>query len=485
MEAFESDVRLMFKNCIKFNEPNKDYFFSDLAVKLWQSWLANRKHILLDTEAGPSTTSTVKRAMSGQKRSREASLSKDDSSGGSGGNGSKKNDARAAMALMEDEEDEEFEMDVAHENDDDEDYGFLDDDEDDSGTRKSHKFRRASKKEGNIGTSNMELFDEESSDDEEDKDHHHSKKKKTEHAKPRKPSSSAGAGVGAGRDRKPATSTSSSKKASSSTGSSSSKRPPNRQNGKPSLPMMPLIPLHRMSSTKILKAPLAGGTGGIASSISGAMAAPRTATTTAGTKGGTETTTTPLNSKNVASTAVATVVAVGGQGLTGSEKLQFSRNMLRWAVALLRDSQLQVMFKQHLCDLLLSLERTPVLGQGVHALKSLGGSLPYVDTMVGQCLWLCQAGVDVSDGIYELKADAYLLREAMPFLMHYHLTLNTATNDSLPTSSGECEVILKDKLDLALVSFGEDKAAPLLADIMFLLVSSKNLDGSKKSSLNY
>jgi hypothetical protein len=159
--------------------------------------------------------------------------------------------------------------------------------------------------------------------------------------------------------------------------------------------------------------------------------------------------------------------------------------MLRWSVALLRDAQLQVMFKQHLCDLLLSLERNPPV-QNMHLLKSLGGGLPFEHVTVESCLWLCQAGVDESDGIYELKADPYLLREAMPCLMHYHLSRSSAANTTPPPSCiADCEDFLKTTLDLQLVSFGADKALHLLADVLFLLVSNANLDGVKKASLNY
>jgi hypothetical protein len=96
-------------------------------------------------------------------------------------------------------------------------------------------------------------------------------------------------------------------------------------------------------------------------------------------------------------------------------------------------------------------------------------------------VWLCQAGVDQGDGIYELRADPYLLREAMPYLMHYHLTRNAT--DKPPTML-ECKDILKANLDLKLVSFGAEKSLGLLADIMLLLVGS-NVDGVKKSSLDF
>ena len=475
MEAFESDVRLMFKNCIKFNEPNKDYFFSDLAVKLWQSWLVNRKHILLDSEAAPSTTSTVKKSKdsssssasssqstSGQKRSRDTSSSKDTDTDGVSQKKSRNRRAdRDAMALMEDEE-EEFEMDVDQDNEDEEDdvdYGFLDDEETEHVVRKTKKARGVTK----LGTSNMDLFDEESSEEEEN--YSHSKKKKM------KKSSSSHVGKS-----KTDTKASSKKQASSgsSGNSSSGKRPPNRSHSsaKSTLPMMPLVPLHRLSSAKILKAN-AGPT---------PAAAPLTVTATGTVAIQPGATLAPPPS--TVATAVAPVAPVA-QALSGAEKLQFSRNMLRWSVALLRDSQLQVMFKQHLCDVLLSLERNPP-GQNSHALKSLGGVLPFEDAKVEHCLWLCQAGVDASDGIYELKADAYLLREVMPFLMHFHLTLNTSANATpLPTSLVECEDILKTKLNLSLVSFGADKALGFVADVMLLLVSSKTLDKNKKSSLTY
>ena len=421
VEAFEADVRLMFKNCIKFNEPNKDYYFSDLAVKMWNSWLDNREHILLDTEAKISTTSTIKKSAdkNTSKLSSRAKRGRDSDDVPLPGKSNKKSKKSRSNAILMDDDDEEFDE-VNDNDDDDDDYGF----EGKGAGRKTTGSR--------IGASNHDLFDEESSDE----DAIHSKKRKHEKTK-------KGTHTTDNTDHKKVPSKKPTKK---KTGHSSL--------GNKSSPMLPMVPLRRLSSTEILrKKPVAES----------------------GNKQPSSSAVTP----SASSSPQPTNKVAACEAMSGADKVQF-KDMLRWSVALLRDSELQSMFKQHLCELLLSLERDSTGQQNYLSQKSLGGVLPVDNKNVEVCLWLCETGVDENDGIYELRADPYLLREALPYIMLFRLS-----DKDHPSTSEECKNILTEHLDFKCVRFAADKALDLMVDVMMLLLSFKNMDGSRKTGLVY
>lgn len=415
VDKFEADVRLMFDNCIKFNEPSLSYEFSDQAINLWNTWLENRKQVLFDAKA-MSTASTVKKSTTQEARKRNRTEAESNAEGSSSEKKSTniKRRKREIAIMDDDDEEEEFTIDDVGDKD------LIDGSDDEYLTATTTSRKRVT------NYAEEEIIESEADDSDSDSEQKKMKNRTTMNKK--------------------------------SVKGESLSRPPksnkaNAQKRKSTSTASTMAPMVSLSSMKLKSVPSVG----LAQKVTTSQRV------------------VPSSQVGVHAAPPPPAVIPGGVVLSREEKIIISRNMLRWSVALFRDAQLHAMFKQHLCDLLLSLEQSPSLsGSGV--MQSLGGTLPIDDKEVEKCLWMCQAGVDYGDSLFDLKADRYLLREALPFLMHHHLTRDV---DVISTRA-ECAKLLQENLDLQQVTFGADKACKLLIDLMLLLLSSKIPDTSKR-----